>query len=336
MAAAASSGDESDFTTLAERYRLELQVHCYRMLGSLDDAEDLVQETLLRAWHKRATYAGRSTIRAWMYRIATNLCLDFLDRQPLSRQAAVVPTATAPVPPVAVTWLQPYPDALLEPIAPSTDEPDNVVVARETIELAFMVAVQHLPPRQRAVLILRDVLGWSAKEAAAALDMSVAAANSGLQRARATIRQHLPERRMDWTATTEASEDERDLLNKFMVAIESADDAAIGALLREDARCSQQSGAGGHYAPGPIWYSGRDTLVAAWAPALHGPDALSFRLVAVRANRQPAVAVYIRAPGERNFVAFSLDVLTIEDGEITELTGFVPAMFRAFGLPATL
>src|SRR5918995_126434 len=181
--------NETAFSALVERHRRELQVHCYRMLGSLDEAEDLTQETFLRAWRKRASFEGRSTIRAWLYRIATNACLDALQRRPRRATGG------------GVAWLQPYPDELLEGVAAPGDEPDAAAVEKETIELAFMVAVQHLPPRPRAVLILRDVLGWSAKETAALLETSVPAANSALQRARAALKEHLPEHRSEWAPT---------------------------------------------------------------------------------------------------------------------------------------
>src|SRR5919107_4151785 len=199
-----SPREESAFTALVERHRAELQVHCYRMLGSFEDSEDLVQETFLRAWRGRASFSPRasSSFRAWLYRIATNACLDVLRRRPrriLPPQVAPAADPTVPPsPPADLAWLQPYPDRLLEPIAPAHDEPGAVVVARETIELAFIAAIQHLPPRQRAVLILRDVLGWSAKETASLLDVTVVSANSALQRGRATLRQLLPERRTEW------------------------------------------------------------------------------------------------------------------------------------------
>ncbi|MGH2801339.1 MAG: RNA polymerase subunit sigma-70, partial [Thermoleophilaceae bacterium] len=196
--------EESAFAALFERHRRELQVHCYRMLGSFEDSEDLVQETFLRAWRKRANFGsdGRSSFRAWLYRIATNACLDVLR----SRPRRVLPThvepagdpAAPPSPPADLPWLQPYPDRLLEPISPVEDEPGAVVVARETIALAFIAAIQHLPPRQRAVLILRDVLGWSAKDAASLLEVSVSSVTSALQRARATLRDRLGERRTEW------------------------------------------------------------------------------------------------------------------------------------------
>jgi RNA polymerase sigma-70 factor, ECF subfamily len=207
------TGDQSAFGALAERYRRELHVHCYRMLGSFEDAEDLVQETFLRAWHRRATFAGHSTFRAWLYRIATNACLDALARRPRQVPPGSAPAAGA-APSPEVSWLRPYPDHLLQAVAPSDEEPDVAVVTKETIELAFLVAIQHLPPRQRAVLILRDVLGWSAREAASMLDASVASANSALQRARATLRQHLPERRLDWAPSADSSRQERELVQR--------------------------------------------------------------------------------------------------------------------------
>src|SRR6478672_13135259 len=182
LVAAARSGDAAAFSALAERHRRELQVHAYRMLGSLEDAEDAVQDALLRAWRSRATYDGRSTFRAWLYRITTNACLRILERRP----RRVLPYDTGPAaelgarpqPPADLPWLQPYPDRLLD----NGPGPEEAAVARETIELAFLAAIQHLPPRQRAVLIVRDVLDWSATETAAVLEMSVPAANSALQR----------------------------------------------------------------------------------------------------------------------------------------------------------
>jgi RNA polymerase sigma-70 factor (ECF subfamily) len=323
VAEAARAGDEAAFASLVQRHRRELQVHCYRMLGSFDEAEDLVQETFLRAWRRRETYAGRSTFRAWLYRIATNACLDHLERNP----RRPVPVAGAPGH-SEVSWLQPFPDSMLDQVAPQADEPDAVAVARETIELAFLVAVQHLPPRQRAVLMLRDVLGWPATEAAELLGWSVASVNSALQRARATLREHLPEQRTEWTSAA-PSEEERAVLQRFVEACEDADLDALGTLLREDVIFSMP--------PEPGWWQGRDTIIAAWTPAMVGPEALGeFRLVPVAANRQPAAANYIRKPGEREFHALSLDLLRIVDGEIAEITTFGPDKFGLFGLPATL
>ena len=303
--------DQAGFSALAEPHRHELRIHCYRMTGSFDEAEDLVQETFLRAWRARKSFAGRSTFRAWMYRIATNACLDAVARRPAVADAADIP------------WLQPFPDRLL----PSEDEPDAVVVARETIELAFLAAVQLVPPRQRAVLILRDVLGWPAKDAADLLETSVASVNSALQRARAALREHLPERRLEWSAERSRQDDE--IVQRYLEANERADGVALAAMLAEDARFSMPPEAG--------LYVGRDTILAAWVEGGFGsPEFRDFRCVLTWANRQPAVANYIRKPGSDIHVALALDVLRIEDGEITEIIAFPDTVFPAFGLPATL
>jgi RNA polymerase sigma-70 factor, ECF subfamily len=316
---AATAGDHSAFSALAERHRRELHVHCYRMLGSLEDAEDMVQETFLRAWRKRASFQGRSTFRAWLYRIATNVCLDLLERRP--RQ----PSGTG----FEVTWLQPYPDRLLDAPAPSEQEPDAAVVERETIELAFLVAIQHLPPRSRAVLLLRDVLGWSAKETAALLEMSVAGVNSALQRARGGLKQHLPERRLEWAAGSDPSAQERALLAQYVEAGERGDAAALAALMREDARFAMP--------PEPELHVGRDTIAAAWVEGGLGADWWGeLRCRVTRANRQPAVACWVRRAGESEFEALAVDVLRIEDGAIAEITAFSADVFGAFDLPQTL
>ena len=323
LTAAARAGDETAFAELTGRYRRELQVHCYRMLGSFEDSEDLVQETFLRAWHRRETYAGRSTFRAWLYRIATNACLDLLDSRP--RPALPAPSGE-PRPAVAVPWLTPYPGALL---------PDEVVVSRETIELAFLAAIQHLPPRQRAVLILRDVLGWPAKETAAQLDTTVAGANSALQRARETLRAHLPRRRTEWS-TTKPTDDELAVARRYLDAMERGADAELATLLREDARCSQAPWAAGNMSDDPAWYSGRDTLIEAWQPIFHGPDRAEFRCVPTCANGDPAFAAYVRAPGTGPYRAFGLTVLRVADGQVAEVTCFGTGTFRYFDLPEAL
>jgi RNA polymerase sigma-70 factor (ECF subfamily) len=193
--------DDIAFTAMAERHRRELQVHCYRMTGSLEESEDLVQETFLRAWRARRGFRGRASLRTWLYRIATNACLDALERRPARVLAADVAPADPAAPDlreVDLPWLQPYPDALLDAIPDQGAGPAAAAEAKETIELAFMAAIQHLPPRQRAALILRDVLGWPARETAAILETTVAAANSALQRARATLRDRLPAARSEW------------------------------------------------------------------------------------------------------------------------------------------
>jgi RNA polymerase sigma-70 factor (ECF subfamily) len=324
-ALAAAAGDEAAFTELAERYRRELQVHCYRLLGSFDEAEDLVQETLLRAWRRRSTFSGRSTFRAWLYAIATNACLDVLKRRPRAS------THSGPVPVADVPWLQPYPDRLLEGIAPSEDEPDSALVAKETIELAFIAAIQLLPPRQRVVLIARDVLGWSARETAALLEISEAAANSALQRARKTLKKHLPRRRLEWTQGAEASAQERALLHRYVEATEHGDAAAMVALLREDAFFAMP--------PTPEWEVGNEAIVQAWVDGGFGSDSFGhLRCVLTRVNAQPAVAVYLRRPGEEEYRAFAIDVLRIEDEAIAEIIAFEldEKLLDALGVPRTL
>jgi RNA polymerase sigma-70 factor, ECF subfamily len=331
VVAAATAGDEAAFGALAERYRRELQVHCYRMLGSFDDAEDQVQETFLRAWRRRETYAGRASFRAWLYRIATNTCLDALDRQPRRPPAPTPPVeASVPTPPmVEIAWLQPFPDQLLEGVAPSADEPDAVVVAKETIELAFLAAVQHLPPRQRAVLILRDVLGWSAKDTASLLDSSVQSANSALQRARATLKEQLPERRLEWSPDRDPSEQERALVQRYIDATERADSAALAELMRDDMRFSMP--------PDPSWWAGREASVKAWTDGGFGSEEFGrFRCIATSANRQPAVANYRLKPGDTAYRPMALDVLRIEGGLVAEIVTFEPSVFAAFGLPPQL
>jgi RNA polymerase sigma-70 factor (ECF subfamily) len=321
--AEARAGDESAFAELVERYRPELQVHCYRMVGSLEDAEDLVQETFLRAWRKRDSFQGRSTFRAWLYGIATNACLDALRRRP--RPARTGPETT----PAEVPWLQAYPDRLLEGIAPADDEPDSVAVAKETIEIAFLVAIQHLPPRQRAVLILRDVLGWSANETAALLGGSVAAVNSALQRARAALKEHLPPRRSEWASGREASGEERTLLRRYMAAHEEGDGDALVDLIREDARFTMP--------PEPVVIVGSRPMVDFWVEGGFGSDSFGhFRCVLTRANMQPAVAIYLQRPGDSEYRPLSLDVLRIEEGAVAEVTTFGLENPEAFGLPPSL
>jgi RNA polymerase sigma-70 factor (ECF subfamily) len=336
VVAAARAGDESAFAALVERYRRELRVHCYRMLGSLDESEDLVQETFLRAWKHLDAFQGRSTFRAWLYRIATNACLDALDsraRRVLPHQVMAPSTPEVALPPRNdIAWLQPFPDRLWEPVAPSEAEPDAEVVARETIELASLAAIQHLPPRQRAVLILRDVLGWPAKQTAEVLDGSLASANSALQRARATLKQHLPERRLDWAPSVEPTERERAVLRRYMDAVERGDLATVAELLAEDVRATMP--------PFPMWHLGRDAVVgslaASWDPAKPGYVG-RFRMVPTRANRQPAVGAYLQAPGDPAYRAFAIGVVRIERGRIVELTAFHdPDLFAAFALPTEL
>lgn len=300
--------NEVDFAELVEQHRRELHIHCYRMLGSFDEAEDVVQEVFLRAWRGRYGFAGRSSLRVWLYQIATNACLD------VRRRAA---RRTEPL-----SWMQPYPDRLLDQIAPSEDEPDAVYVAKETIELAFLAALQLLPPRQRAVLILRDILNWSTAETAALLETGPAAVNSALQRARATVRKH-------WSRGTPrltATDSELSLLHSYIEAHERADPAAVIELLGRDVRMSIS-----HLG---LW-DGRAAVAAALTRGMGSRG--DWRMVPVWANRQPAAATYVRGRGESTFRAFAVTLLRVDDGLITDISAFeVPGLFSAFALPATL
>jgi RNA polymerase sigma-70 factor, ECF subfamily len=324
---AATAGDEAAFTQLVENYRGELQVHAYRMLGSLEDAQDAVQDALLRAWRSRATYDGRSTFRAWLYRITTNACLRILERRP--RRVVAYDTGPAaelgarPQPPADLPWLQPYPDRLLD----ESPEPGDAVVARETIELAFLAAIQHLAPRKRTVLILRDALDWPADDTAAVLEMSLAAVNSALQRARATLKERLPGTRLEWAGAAGAEDAERSLLQEYLEAFERHDDRQVVALLREDVRLAMP--------PHPTWYEGREAIAAFLAGVAFRPGSAAHRFVPTRANRQPAFAVY-RGDGA-DARPFAINVVRIESGLVADMHFFrYPELFPAFGLPATL
>ena len=319
-----------EFEALVERHRREIQVHCYRMLGSFSDAEDLTQETFLRAWKGRAGFEGRSSLRTWLYRIATNVCLDALARHPrrvLPDQLGPPGDPVGTVAPVDLPWLEPYPDTLLDAAAP--DDTGAAVVERETIELAFLAAIQYLPPRQRAALILRDVLGWSARETAELLETSVPSANSAVQRARATLRERLPPRRAEWAPS--GSPEELALLRRFIEAYEAADPQAVAELLREDARAVMP--------PLPLWFASRDAIVGALSVSMV-PGAPYFRgrirMLPIRANRQPAVAGYLQAPGSSQFRWFGVTLLVLEDGLVASMAAFETASCDAFGLPAVL
>ena len=309
--------DRRSFSAGVERHRRELQVHCYRMLGSFEESEDAVQETFLRAWRRRETFEGRSTLRAWLYKIATNACLDALDKRP----RAVSPTGE-------VLWLQPFPDALLDEVA-ADDDPAAAAVSKETIELAYLVAIQRLVPLQRAVLILRDVLGCSAKETAAVLETSVPAVNSALQRARAAMREHLPERRTEWASGPAASAAERELLERYVEYSETPDPVALKRVLSEDVRFSMP--------PQPGLWEGRDVVVQSWIDGGFGTEPFgSLRCVVTRANRQPAIANYVRLPGDDGYTPLALDVVRIADGAIAEIVTFDGSVFGWFGLPEVL
>jgi RNA polymerase sigma-70 factor, ECF subfamily len=319
--------DQSAFAALVEPHRRELQVHCYRMLGSYEDSEDLVQETFLRAWRGRGGFTDEepSSFRAWLYRIATNACLDVLR----GRARRVMPPDVGPAgdphapppPPAELPWLQPYPDRLLEGIAPPEDQPDAVAVTRETIELGFMAAIQHLSAKQRAVLLLREVLGWSAKDTASLLDASVASVNSALQRARLTLRSRLPERRSEWARPSGPTKEERELLHRYVDAHERTDVDALAELLRDDARLTMP--------PHPTWYDGRAAITVASEKGFT-PEFGELRSVVAAANLQPAAAHYLRRPGDSKFHPLALDVLRVEGGLVVEIHSFAMSFSPVF------
>ncbi|GLY72306.1 RNA polymerase subunit sigma-70 [Actinoallomurus iriomotensis] len=316
---AVRSGSEPAFARLVDRYRRELHLHCYRMGGSFDEAEEVLQEALLKVWRARQSLPAAGGVRPWLYRVVTNTCIDDARR----RARRVRPLSSFEEMP----WLQPYPDGLLNQALPADAEPESVVVARETISLAFLAVIQTLPAKQRAVLILRDVLGWSAAECASLLDASVPAVNSALQRARTTMRDHHA-RRTTASLPSPATEDEQALLKRYIEAHEQGDAAGLAAIMAEDVRVTMP--------PAPFRYEGRAALAPLLARAF-GPDGDGDWLaVATRANRQPAAACYLRRPGDSQYRAFKLDVLRIENGTIAETTTFGNGQFPAFDLPTTL
>ena len=324
---AALAGDETAFARVTEPLRHELQIHCYRMLGSIEDAEDTVQETFLRAWTRLDSYQERAPFRAWLYGIATHACLDALRR----RKARSWPTELAgPADPRSYTlaavdlpWLQPYPDRLLDVAAAAADEPEAVVTAKETIELAFLAAIQRLPARQRAVLVLRDTLDWSVRDTAAALNASQAAVNSALQRAHATLAAHLPQHRAEWRSNPTAQE--REALGKLIAAWEGGDVEALVELLSDDAKLIMP--------PGTTWFAGRRDVATFIAEHVFVEMGGDWRLRPTAANRQPAFALYWRRPGDDAFRAFAIGVLQLEGGAIAEIALFQqPELFDSFAL----
>ncbi|MFF0728087.1 RNA polymerase subunit sigma-70 [Streptomyces sp. NPDC004134] len=327
--------DDADFAALMETYRRELQVHCYRMTGSYDESEDLVQETFLKAWRRRETYEGRAAVRAWLYRIATNTCLDHLrrhSRTPARYERLPGMAHGDAEPPARITWLQPYPDELLADVPAADAGPEAQAVARETVDLVFLAALQHLPPRQRAALVLRDVVGLPAAETARLLDLSTAAVNSALQRARPALRAHLPAgERAEWAPLTPPTPEELAAVDRYREAAERLDMAAMAALLTEDATLTMP--------PNPFWFVGRRTIVdfvsQSLDPALPGFFG-DWRHLPTRANGRPAVAGYVRRPGTTVYRAQTLEVLRVDGGRIAEITTFEPHLLPAFGLPMTL
>jgi RNA polymerase sigma-70 factor (ECF subfamily) len=330
----ASARGNKEFEQLAEPFRRELKVHCYRMLGSVHEAEDAVQETYLRAWRSFDSFDGRGSLRAWLYRIATNVCLDALARGKHARR--LLPDQRAPAtaempdgtPATDVAWLEPYPDSQLEGIADDAPNPEARYTSRQATQLAFIALIQQLPPRQRAVLLLCDVLGWSAAEATTLLGGSTAAVNSALQRSRETLAKRYPDGRPPVALAPNPVQQE--LLGRYLKAWEGLNLDGFVSLLKEDATYTMP--------PLPQWYAGREAIRTffGWAWKLYG----GFLMVPTAANRQPAFAAYSRAKAGSKWAAHSIQVLALEHDTIARLTLFAkpasPGLFHAFGLPLKL
>jgi RNA polymerase sigma-70 factor (ECF subfamily) len=328
---AARGGDEDAFRRIIEPHRRGLHTHCYRMLGSLHDAEDALQETLLRAWRGLPAFGGRSSTYSWLHRIATNACLDAIARRPkrvlpVDYGPATSPQADVGEPLVESVWVEPYPDETIG-VDDGYAAPEARYEQREAVELAFIAALQHLPARQRAVLILREVLGFSAREVSESLATTVASVNSALQRARKAVDERLPEQSQQATLRSLGDEQIRELVEAYVDAWAKGDVAALRALLAEDAIFSMP--------PWAAWWRGRETVAGFAKAALEVcPDS---RAVATRANGQPALAYYNLDGQTGRYVAAALDVLTFEGSRIKEITGFItPEIFPQFGLPPEL
>jgi RNA polymerase sigma-70 factor (ECF subfamily) len=325
---AARGGDENAYAALVEPHRPELRAHCYRMLGSVHDAEDAVQDALLRAWRGLARFEGRSTTRSWLYRITTNACLSAIERRP---QGRVLPMDFGPdadphdgdgTPLVESVWVEPYPDERLA-LADTFAAPDARYDQRESVELAFVAALQHLPPNQRAVLIMREVLGFSAKESAETLDTSVASVNSALQRARRTIDERLPERSQQATLRALGDDEIRALVERYVAAWERNDVDGVVAMLTEDAEFCMP--------PNLAWFRGADAI-GAFLPT--GPMSLPRRFRPVRANGQLAFGTYIWEPDRDRFRPNSIHLIDLRGDRICAITAFLDrAVFPHFGLP---
>jgi RNA polymerase sigma-70 factor (TIGR02960 family) len=325
----ARAGDGEAFGQLVEPYRRELQVHCYRILGSVQDAEDALQDTLLSAWQGLAGFQRRASVRTWLYRVATSRCLDAL-RSPSRRppMSAPMPGLDPPEPTRLgeVLWLEPYPDVLLKGLADSAPGPEARYQAREAISLAFITALQLLPPRQRAALILRDVLGFHAREAAQILDTSQESVTSALKRARAALQRQPPSGEREPPPPPNSAA-EQQLVERLTRAFETADVDGILALLTDDAWLTMP--------PLPLQYQGRE-LAARFLTATAFRPGWTARLIATRANGQPAFGFYVRNPQARISHAIGLLVLTLSGSRICAMTRFDNSVLPRFGLPRTL
>jgi len=325
----ARAGDGSAFRELTEPYRRELQVHCYRMLGSFQDAEDALQDSLLAAWQGLGGFEGRASLRTWLYRIATNRCLNAL-RSAKRRQAKEwdVPTVEPPEPTRLgeIVWLEPYPDALLEGAIDGPLGPEARYEQTEAISLAFVTALQVLPARQRAVLILREVLGYHASEVADMLDSSVESVNSALKRARAGLRGHLRPTAEHEEPPAPDSPAEKALVEKFVRAYQSGNVTALVALLTEDVRVSMP--------PVALEYHGREDVLRFYTSIIR-PDR-TYSLVPTRANGQPAFGTYLRTPTDGIRHGTGLLVLTLTGDQVSAVTRFDNSALPWFGLPRSL
>jgi RNA polymerase sigma-70 factor, ECF subfamily len=319
--------DPDVFTSAVNRHRWELEVYCYRLVGSFSEAEDLVQDTLERAW-RTDTQPDTSTVRAWLYKIATNVCIDHLRRRGRRRVLPfdVLPPAFSQAdltaPNADHLWIEPFPDSV---ITQASGDPGEEVIDRETIELAFIAAVQQLPTIQRVVFIARDVMGWSARATSILLDSSVPAVKSALQRARRTMRERLPRQREEWARTGDVSDAEWTVVRRYIEAHESGT-VELADVLAADVRVA--------YPAIPVWSNSRDAFIAA-TRELAPPGEV--RLIPASANLQPAVAIYLRPPGEARFTLVALEVLRISTGRVTEIIDFDASRLPAeLGLEHTL
>jgi RNA polymerase sigma-70 factor (ECF subfamily) len=327
--AAALAGDADAFRELTDKYRRGLHLHCYRMLGSFHDGEDAVQETHLQAWRHLATFAGRGSFRAWLYRIATNVCLKHRSRrraEPLGLPETVDGIAHSDEP---VINLSPYPDSLLDELESREGDPVAAYDLRESIQLAFLAALQLLPPRQRAVLILRDVVGFRSETVAEMLESTTASVNSALNRARSSLEQQRAAGRLGKVQGVTPVDVEFSLVQTYVDAWYAADLPRLAALLKRDVVVTMP--------PLPLRYSGREA-VAAFLASIRPPEQrVGFRFVPTRANRRPALGVYLSEQGSDVFRGWGIWVLSIDGGAIAEITSFADAaLIPAFGLPADL